>query len=89
MQTHKIPPIADSNPVPSDRPIQDLTVEQLHTLIRTTVEERLLEFLGDPDLGLPLNPEIQQQLLHQQQQCQLTGNQGLSTAELRQELELD
>ncbi|WP_448573692.1 hypothetical protein, partial [Trichothermofontia sp.] len=66
------------NPAPSDLSLQDLTVEQLHTLIRTTVEELLLEFLGDPDRGLPLNPEIQQQLLLQQQR-QLTGNQGFST----------
>ncbi len=89
MQTHEIHPNTASSPSASDRPIQDLTVEQLRTLIRTTVEELLLEFLDDPDRGLTLKPEIQQQLLHQQHQRQLTGEQGLSTTELIQTLDLD
>lgn len=85
MQTHEIHP----SPAASDRPIQDLTVGQLRTLIRTTVEELLLEFLDDPDRGLTLKPEIQRQLLQQQHQRQLTGEQGLSTKELIQMLDLD
>jgi hypothetical protein len=31
--------------------VKDLTVEQLQTLIRNTVDERLNEYFGDPDQG--------------------------------------
>jgi len=68
--------------------VKDLTVEQLQTLIRVTVEDLLLEFLGDPDAGLTFKAEVKAQLLQQQQQ-RLAGQRGLSTAELMQQLELD
>ncbi len=42
--------------------VTELTVEQLKALIEDTVEERLQEYLGDPDEGLELREEIIQRL---------------------------
>jgi predicted house-cleaning noncanonical NTP pyrophosphatase (MazG superfamily) len=42
--------------------VKELTVEQLKTLIEDTVEERLREYLGDPDEGLELREEVIQKL---------------------------
>ena len=72
----------------SERFVKDLTVDQLQTLIRITVEELLLEFLGDPDKGLTLRAEVKEQLIQQQQQ-RLAGRRGLSSNELMEELGLD
>ena len=42
--------------------IKDLSVEELRALLGEVVDEKLREFLGDPDEGLPLRPEIRQRL---------------------------
>jgi len=42
--------------------VKELTVEQLKTLIEDTIEERLQEYLGDPDEGLEIREEIIQKL---------------------------
>jgi predicted house-cleaning noncanonical NTP pyrophosphatase (MazG superfamily) len=38
--------------------VKELSVEQLKTLIEDTVEERLQEYLGDPDEGLEVRQEV-------------------------------
>ncbi len=43
--------------------IQDLTVEELKTLVQEAVEEALLDLLGDPDAGRDLREEVQKRLL--------------------------
>ena len=47
--------------------VKELTVEQLKTLIEDTVEERLQEYLGDPDEGLEIKEEIIQKLKAQKE----------------------
>jgi ethanolamine ammonia-lyase small subunit len=42
--------------------VKELTVEQLKTLIEDTVEERLQEYLGDPDEGLEIREDVVQKL---------------------------
>ncbi|HEX9896290.1 MAG TPA: hypothetical protein VGA85_01335 [Dehalococcoidales bacterium] len=42
--------------------ISDLTIEQLGVLIDEIVEQRLEEYLGDPDEGLKLRPEFVRKL---------------------------
>ena len=42
--------------------VKELTVEQLKTLIEDAIEERLQEYLGDPDEGLEIREEIIQRL---------------------------
>jgi hypothetical protein len=72
-----------------DQLLSTLTIEQFQMLIRDTVEELLLEFLGDPDRGLTLRPEVEAQLLAQQQNHPKTGEMGFSTQEVLKELGLD
>ncbi|MFM8293800.1 MAG: hypothetical protein ACKN9E_04545 [Microcystaceae cyanobacterium] len=46
--------------------VKDLTVEQLQTLIRNTVDERLNEYFSDPDQpdqGKEINESFMQSLL--------------------------
>jgi len=62
--------------------VKDMTVEQLQTLIQITVEELLIEFLGDPDQGLELKTNIQEQLLGQRKK--MSKQRGLSTTEVLQ-----
>jgi hypothetical protein len=81
--------ISDRTRPVSDQLVKDLTVAELRTLIYLTVEELLLEFLGDPDRGLTLKPAVLKELLAQQQQRQQTNEIGLSTLEVLQELGLD
>lgn len=38
--------------------VRDMTVDQLKGLVRETIEEVFQEWLGDPDEGLELRPEI-------------------------------
>jgi len=42
--------------------VKELTVEQLKTLIKEAIEEKLEEVIGDPDLGLELREDIQERL---------------------------
>lgn len=42
--------------------VKDLTVDQLKELIEQTVEQKLLEILGDPDEGLELREEAKARL---------------------------
>jgi len=44
--------------------VKDLTVEQLQTLIRNTMDERLDEYLGDPDQGTEIKESFMQNLLN-------------------------
>jgi hypothetical protein len=43
--------------------VKDLTVEQLQTLIRSTVDEGLDEYFGDPDQGKQIKESFMQSLL--------------------------
>jgi hypothetical protein len=47
--------------------VKELTVEQLKTLIDDTVEERLQEYLGDPDEGLGIKEEVIRKLKAQRE----------------------
>ena len=42
--------------------VKELTVEQLKALIQEAMEEKLQEYLGDPDEGLELREEVIQRL---------------------------
>jgi hypothetical protein len=44
--------------------VKDLTVEQLQTLIRDTVDEHLDEYFGDPDRGIKIKELFIENLLH-------------------------
>ena len=44
--------------------VKDLTVEQLQTLIRNTVDEHLNEYFGDHDQGKEIKESFMQNLLN-------------------------
>jgi hypothetical protein len=44
--------------------VKDLTVEQLQTLIRNTVDERLDEYFADPDQGKEIKESFMHSLLN-------------------------
>ncbi|WP_295620467.1 hypothetical protein [Chamaesiphon sp. GL140_3_metabinner_50] len=47
--------------------VQDLTTDELKTLIRETVAEALEDIIPDPDEGLTVREEFKQELLEIQQ----------------------
>ena len=42
--------------------VAELSVDEFKLVIETTVEQKLLEMLGDPDEGLELREEIKERL---------------------------
>jgi hypothetical protein len=47
--------------------VAQMTRDELREMIETTVEQKLLELLGDPDEGLPIRKAIRDRLLRQKQ----------------------
>ena len=62
--------------------VKDLTTEEFKTLIRETVLEVLADSLDDPDIGLKLRPEIEQQLLAAQSRRAAGQRAGTSAADV-------
>jgi hypothetical protein len=63
--------------------IKDLTIAEFKALIRETVLEVLSTHLDDPDEGLELRPEVQQQLLASRQR-RAAGERGISAETVAQ-----
>jgi hypothetical protein len=68
-------------------PVKDLTLDELKTLIRETVEETLEEFLPDLDEGKTVKEKFKQQLLEIRKRRE-KGVRGISTEEVMQRLGL-
>lgn len=47
--------------------VAQMTRDELRELIETTIEQKLLELLGDPDEGVPVQRAIRDRLVRQQQ----------------------
>lgn len=47
--------------------VAQMTKDELREMIETTVEQKLLELLGDPDEGLPIRKTVRDRLLRQRQ----------------------
>ncbi|MBC7260646.1 MAG: hypothetical protein H5T63_01420 [Chloroflexi bacterium] len=45
--------------------IAQMTKSELKELIETSIEQKLLELLGDPDEGLPIRKSVRDRLLRQ------------------------
>jgi hypothetical protein len=61
--------------------VKDLTTDELKNLIRETVVEVLEDLLPDPDAGLTVKAEFEQELLEIQRQRK-TGTRGIPAAEV-------
>jgi len=64
-----------------DLKIADLTPEELRDILREVIEEKLKEFLFDPDYGLELREEIEQRLT-----ASLASKERISLEEVKQRL---
>jgi hypothetical protein len=47
--------------------VAQMTRDELREMIETTVEQKLLELLGDPDESLPIRKAVRDRLLRQKQ----------------------
>jgi hypothetical protein len=45
--------------------VGDMTAQELHELVGSAVEQKILELLGDPDTGLELRANVRKRLLRQ------------------------
>ena len=57
--------------------VAEMTCEELKEMIENTVEQKLLDLLGDPDEGLTVRDEVRQRLI-QQQEAVKRGDMGVS-----------
>ena len=62
--------------------------EMLEAVVESTVEEKLLEILGDPDDGLELREAVRDRLIRQRKAV-VDGQYGQSMEDLVRKLELD
>jgi hypothetical protein len=67
--------------------IAQMTKEELQEMLETTIEQKLLEMLGDPDEGLELRDDVRERLLHQQRAVS-AGERGQSFEDVVQQMEL-
>ena len=63
--------------------IADLTPEELREILREVIEEKLKEFLFDPDYGLELREEIEERLM-----ASLASKERVSLEEVKKRLGL-
>ncbi|MCL4394935.1 MAG: hypothetical protein M1482_09075, partial [Chloroflexi bacterium] len=68
--------------------VGDMTVDELQMTITATVENTLAQWLGDPDEGLELRPEIVERLKRQEQEY-AAGQRGRSLDEVVKEMGLE
>ncbi len=68
--------------------VAQMTEEELREIIETTIEQKLLELLGDPDEGLPIRKAVLERLLRQKQAV-ADGERGESLEEVVQRLGLE
>ena len=47
--------------------VAQMTKDELREMIEATIEQKLLELLGDPDEGLVVRKDVRDRLLRQQQ----------------------
>ena len=62
--------------------------KMIEAIVETTVEEKLLEILGDPDEGLEIREAVQERLIHQKQAVR-QGQYGQPLEEVARALGLD
>lgn len=67
--------------------VAQMTGEELQEMIESTIEQKLLEILGDPDKGLELRESIRERLLRQRRAV-AEGDRGQSFEDVVQQLEL-
>lgn len=68
--------------------VVEMSKEELEEMIEAIVEQKLVEVLGDPDLGLELREEVRDRLLRQQEAV-AAGERGQPFEDIVSRLGLD
>ena len=68
--------------------VAQMSKEELKEIIAMTVEQKLLELLGDPDEGLEIRESVRARLI-QQQKAVAAGERGESLEDVIHRLDLD
>lgn len=68
--------------------VAELSVDEFKQVIATTVEQKLLEMLGDPDEGLELEEEIRARL-RRTLEVEQKGQRGIAAQEVAARLDLE
>jgi len=68
--------------------VAQMTKAELVELIESSIEQKLLEMLGDPDEGLPIRKSVRERLLRQKQAV-AAGERGESLDEVVRKLGLE
>jgi len=68
--------------------VAQMTKEELKELIEVTIEQKLLEILGDPDKGLEIREAVRDRLLRQKE-AGTAGQRGLPFDDVVQQLGLE
>jgi hypothetical protein len=67
--------------------IAQMTKQELQEMLEATIEQKLLEMLGDPDEGLELRDDVRERLLRQRRAV-AEGERGQPLEDVVQQLEL-
>ncbi len=68
--------------------VADMTTDELQTMLETLLDRKMSEWIGDPDAGLELRPEIIASIEHQRKEY-VAGKRGKSLDEVARRLGLD
>ena len=68
--------------------VADMTKEELQKMIESLIDRKMSEWIGDPDSGLELRPEIIASIERQRKEY-AAGKRGKSLDEVAQRLGLD
>jgi len=66
--------------------VADMTAGELQTMIETLIDRKMSEWIGDPDVGLDLRPEIIASIERQRQEY-VAGVRGKSLKDLAPQFE--
>ena len=81
-------PLKHKRPRTAQVKVADMTTDELQTMMETLIDRKMSEWIGDPDVGLELRPEIVASIERQRREY-ATGKRGKSLDEVAQRLELD
>lgn len=68
--------------------VAQMTKGELREMIEASIEEKLLELLGDPDEGLPIRQSVRERMLRQRQDV-AAGERGEALEEVIRRLGLE
>ena len=69
------------------RTVSEMTAQELHDLVGSAVEQKIIELLGDPDAGWALRASVQKRLLRQKRAV-AKGDRGESLETVTRRLKL-